>query len=153
MDAIKQFRFRYASASSAEVRTLIKEDKEFRGQLERLYERYFHRKLNKGCTSCWLDAYVLLMRYDINKLTQMADRQFELKAGALLVDVVSGANELMASHHNLTDELALYHLRTNPKCIKHFAKYPENWEELVKPAEQTADEEKPKKPRRAKKNE
>ena len=33
--------------------------------------------------------------------------------------------------HNITDELAVYHLRTNPKCIKYFSRYPENWQELV----------------------
>ena len=49
----------------------------------------------------------------------------------MLVDVINGDNAKMASHHNLTDELALYHLRTNPKCIRLFSKYPENWQELA----------------------
>lgn len=132
MEALEHFRLEYAGASSAAIRALIREDRGFRGQLEALYERYFHRKLNKGCTNCWLDAYVLLMRFDIGKLKSMAARKFELKAGALLIDVKSGRNDLMATHHNLTDELALYHLRTNPKCIKHFSKYPANWESLAK---------------------
>lgn len=132
MQALEQFRLVYAGRSSAAIRALIREDAEFRKLLESLYERYFHRKLNKGCTSCWLDAFVLLMRFDTMKLKIMAERKFELKAGALLIDVKAGRNDLMATHHNLTDELALYHLRTNPKCIKRFSKYPANWEELVK---------------------
>lgn len=132
MQALEQFRLVYAGRSSAAVRALIREDAEFRKLLESLYERYFHRKLNKGCTSCWLDAFVLLMRFDTSKLKIMAERKFELKAGALLIDVKAGRNDLMATHHNLTDELALYHLHANPKCIKHFSKYPANWEELSK---------------------
>lgn len=146
MDALLDFRLVNKGRGSAEVRTLIRESISFRRQLEELYERYFHRRMNKGCTSCWLDAYALLMRYDIQKLSAMVDRKFELKAGALLIDVKEGRNDLMATHHNLTDELALYHLRTNPKCIRHFSKYPENWEALAqaeaeteasKPAEET----------------
>ena len=130
-EKITQFRNEFAGYTSAAIRSLIKESAEFRTRLERLYLEAFRRRLNKGCTSCWRDAYVLLMRYDIEKLTTMASRNFELKAGALLIDVKKGANDLMATHHNLTDELALYHLRTNPKCIKMFSKYPENWEELA----------------------
>lgn len=49
----------------------------------------------------------------------------------MLVDVINGDNAKMATHHNLTDELALYHLRTNPKSIRLFSKYPENWQELA----------------------
>ncbi len=87
-----------------------------------------------------MDAFVLLMRFDTSKLNAMKNRQFELKAGALLVDVKNGRNDLMATHHNLTDELALYHLRTNPKSIKHFAKYPKNWEELANKSSEEATE-------------
>lgn len=130
-EKITQFRTEYAGYTSTAIRTLIKESAEFRTRLESLYYEAFHKRMNQKCTSCWLDAFVVLMRYDINKIASMANRQFELKAGALLIDVVKGDNDLMASHHNLTDELALYHLRTNPKCIRLFAKYPDNWQELA----------------------
>lgn len=132
MEALISFRKEYAGYTSQAVRTLAKESAAFRQRLDSLHARYFHQHLNVNCTSCWLDAYALLMRYDIEKLTKMANRQFELKAGALLVDVVCGDNALMCTRHNLTDELAIYHLRTNPKCLKMFAKYPDNWEDLVK---------------------
>ena len=58
-------------------------------------------------------------------------RQFELRYGALLIDVVDHDNSKMASAHNLTDELALYHLRTNPQCIYKFSRYPANWKKLA----------------------
>ena len=69
----------------------------------------------------------------------MKNRLFELKAGALLIDVERGDNSKMATQHNLTDELALYHLRTNPKCIRLFTKYPDNWQEMVKEAQEVAE--------------
>ena len=139
-ESILQFRTEYAGYTSTAIRTLIKESAEFRTRLESLYYEAFHKRMNQKCTSCWLDAFVVLMRYDINKIASMAERQFELKAGALLLDGVKGDNDLMASHHNLTDELALYHLRTNPKCIRLFAKYPENWQALAND-EEAAEEE------------
>lgn len=141
MEALEQFRAAYGGLSSAEVRKLIKEDAAFKSELARLYRTTFRKHLNTDCGNCWLDAFVLLMRTSKQKLQAMKERRFELKAGALLVDVVSGDNAKMATHHNLTDELALYHLRTNPKCIKLFAKYPAEWEELIK---ESTEEQKPK---------
>ena len=149
MEALEQFRAAYSGLSSAEVRRLIKEDKTFKSTLSALYHSTYRKHLNTDCGNCWLDAFVLLMRSSKQKLQAMKERQFELKAGALLVDVVKGDNALMATHHNLTDELALYHLRTNPKCIKLFAKYPAEWEQLVE--ESTEEQTKPKARRRSKK--
>jgi hypothetical protein len=149
MEALEQFRAAYGGLSSAEVRRLIKEDKTFKHNLVALYRTTFHKPLNTDCGNCWLDAFVLLIRTSKQKLKEMKERRFELKAGALLVDVVKGDNALMATHHNLTDELALYHLRTNPKCIKLFSRYPADWEQLIK--ESTEEQTKPKARRRSKK--
>ena len=38
-------------------------------------------------------------------------------------------NTRLVTRLNLTDELAKYHLGTNPDYIKFFSKYPENWRE------------------------
>lgn len=131
MKALEQFRSEFSSYSSAQVRELIRTDGQFRQRLETLYESVFHKKLNKGCTSCWLDAFVLLRSKSIEKLTTMAKRQFELKAGVVLRDVVNHDDALLATHHNLTDELAIYHLRTNPNCKSKFSKLPSDWERRV----------------------
>ena len=61
----------------------------------------------------------------------MKNSLFELKEGVILYDVVNHDTSKNAVRQNLTDELALYHLRTNPDYIKHFTKYPENWYELA----------------------
>lgn len=131
MGVIETFRERYSSLKYSEVKVRIQEEEAFRQEIESIYVAVTHRKLNKGCNDCWLDAFILLTKTNIEKLKSMGTRQFELKTGALLVDVECGDNSKLASHHNLTDELALYHLATNPKCISKFAKYPENYEQLV----------------------
>lgn len=122
---------KHAGQTYSQIRDLIRDDPEFRARLETLYEGVFHRRLNKGCSSCWLDAFVLLRRTDIEKLKAMAKRQFELPAGALLIDVVNHDDAKTATHHNLTDELAAYHLRTFPGYITKFSRYPKNWREVV----------------------
>lgn len=131
MEALEQFRSEFSSHSSAQVRELIRTDAQFRQRLETLYEEVFHNKLNKGCSNCWLDAFVLLRSKSIKKLTTMAQRHFELKAGVVLRDVVNQDNAKLATHHNLTDELALYHLRTNPNCKSKFSRLPDDWEKRV----------------------
>ena len=138
MEALEQLRAQYAGKSSAEIRALIKGNKAFRQTLATLYVRVFKKRLNTDCSNCWLDAFVLLMRTSKKQLEAMKNRLFELKAGALLIDVERGENSKMATQHNLTDELALYHLRTNPKCIRLFTKYPANWQELVAEKEEEA---------------
>lgn len=131
MEQLEQFRERYRGINLTEVRRLIKDNADFRREVETLYVSTFHRRLNKGCTDCWLDAFVLLRKTPTEKLMAIKKRQFELRYGALLIDVVDHDDKKMASAHNLTDELALYHLRTNPKCISKFTKYPDNWQEMA----------------------
>jgi hypothetical protein len=57
--------------------------------------------------------------------------QFLLLAGALLQDVVNWDNDLLCSNANITDDLALYHLKTNPNCRELFQELPENVGELI----------------------
>ena len=117
--------------SSTQVRELIRDDADFRRETERLYVSIFRQSLNKSCSSCWFDAFILLMRTDLNKLNAMKEKRFDLRAGAVLYDVVNHDPAKTVTHHNITDELALYHLRTNPDYIKFFNLYPENWQELA----------------------
>lgn len=50
--------------------------------------------------------------------------KYKLRSGALLRDI-NGDSSKMLSNANMTDELAEYHLRTNPKCIKFFEVMPQ----------------------------
>lgn len=117
--------------SSTQVRELIRDDADFRRETERLYVGIFRQSLNKSCSNCWFDAFILLMRTDLNKLNAMKEKRFDLRAGAVLYDVVNHDPAKTVTHHNITDELALYHLRTNPDYIKFFNLYPDNWQELA----------------------
>lgn len=56
---------------------------------------------------------------------------FWLLAGALLQDTVNFDNDLLCSNANITDDLALYHLKTNPNCRELFQELPENVDELI----------------------
>lgn len=124
-----QFKSTYASLPPREVLAMIEGDAEFRATLEQLYTETFHRKLNRTCSNCWFDAYILLMTTDIQKLIAMSERIFELPAGALLIDVLAHDDKWLTSHRNLDNDRALYHLATNPSYIKFFSKAPEDWKE------------------------
>lgn len=56
---------------------------------------------------------------------------FWLLAGALLQDTVNWDNDLLCSNANITDDLALYHLKTNPNCRALFETLPDNVDELI----------------------
>ena len=60
------------------------------------------------------------------------DCKFWLLAGALLQDNVNFDNDLLCSNHNITDDLALYHLKNNPSCRSLFQVLPENVDKLIK---------------------
>ena len=128
---LEAFRSANTGRSGSEVRLQIKADKAFRAEIERLYVGVYHIPLNSACTECWVDAFVLLMRDNVDALFERSQRLFELKAGALLRDVIGWKKELNTTHHNLTDERALYHLATHPAYITQFSKAPENWSELA----------------------
>ena len=125
---LEEFKTTFAGTSISEVLSLVEGNPEFRANLEALYVETFHKALNRGCPNCWFDAYVLLMKTDTQKIITMKERQFELKAGALLIDLQGRDDSKTASHHNLTDELALFHLSRNPGYANLFAKLPEDWE-------------------------
>ena len=125
--SIEEYKEKYKGMSSAQVRGLISSSSEFRNETESLYTSIYHQKLNKNCGDCWLDAYILIMKGNPEKLKAMQEKRFDLRAGAVLIDP-HGDPKKTITHLNITDELALYHLRTHPDCIKMFSLYPEDWE-------------------------
>ena len=128
---IEEYKNKYRGQTQAQVRKLASESSEFRVETEMLYRKVSGSSLNKNCSECWVDAYAVIIKADQAESEKRAKRKFDLKAGALLIDRKTGDNSKMCSMHNITDELALYHLRINPGCIRFFSRYPENWQELV----------------------
>ena len=128
---VEEYRNKYRGQTPAQVRRLASESPEFRAETEMLYRKVSGASMNKNCQECWVDAYAVVIKSDPAEAEKRAKRKFDLKAGALLIDRKTGDNSKMCSMHNITDELALYHLRINPGCIRFFSRYPENWQELV----------------------
>lgn len=128
---ISEYKTKYDGLTSAQVRKLSTTSSEFVAETEALYKMAYKASINKSCNDCWVDAYVLLMKADPAAFDALVTRQFDLRAGALLLDIVGGDNAKMCTRKNLTDELAIYHLRNNPGYIKFFSRYPDNWKELV----------------------
>lgn len=125
--------------SPREVRELISSSRAFRQEISHIYCDMMKRRMNLRCNDCYMDAYIEIMTTPTEKLIKMAEREFELRAGAIMFDVVAGDRTKTATAQNLTDELALYHLRTNPSYIRLFAKYPADWQERVNSAENRAE--------------
>lgn len=139
-----QFRSAYSKLSPAEVREKLRNEPDFKTEIEDLYQDVFHEKVRRTCSNCWEDAFYMLLTRKVEQMVALSQRQFELKAGALLLDLPKGDNDKMATRHNLTDELAIYHLSKDPSKIKYFSRYPENWQEIVaksfsKPSDETGD--------------
>ena len=92
---------------------------------------FFLNRRVGGCNNCICDAYIELI--NLKNITDMRTLEYKLRAGALLRDVVNNDASLTMSNFNLTEEGALYHLRTNPDCIKLFDKLPEDIENRLYP--------------------
>lgn len=131
MLSIGDYKQKYGSLSNAKVHELAKIDSEFRSETEALYRQGYREELNKSCSECWVDAYVLLMKAAPEKFGKAKERAFELRAGALLLDINGGDSTKMCTRVNLTDELALFHLKADPRNIEYFSRYPDNWKELA----------------------
>ncbi len=56
--------------------------------------------------------------------------EYAMRAGKLLHDR-NGNADLMLSNHNVTNELAVYHLATNPGCEIYFSQLAPDWQEQV----------------------
>ena len=121
-------------ANGSELLVACTSNEDFKREIEYLSKKFLHRNPS-GCSNCYMDAYLELINTDIKKLIIMSESKFKLKHGYLLKDVVNFDVSKNMTVHNTTDELAMYHLRTNPSCASKFEKLPENWEELVKQAE------------------
>ena len=117
-------------ASGGELSKACKSNLELRSEIEALAKFYLSKQVS-GCSNCYFDAYFELINLNLEKAMSKEICEYKLRAGALLHDVVNFDNDLLCSNSNITDELALYHLRTNPSCRKYFEKLPENVDALI----------------------
>lgn len=137
---LDEYTAEYGGMKAAEVRSLIASSPAFRAETERIYYSIYRKRLNRSCGDCWLDAYILIMRGDRERQKKMINKRYDLRAGAVLVDP-HGDRAKMITTHNITDELAVYHLRTHPSCVRLFSVLPDNWEEEVAASAQKEEKE------------
>lgn len=126
-------------ANGSELMASLKNDIALRNEIEFLSKSIFHKSVS-GCSNCYFDAYIQLRTLNIDTVMEKIKCLFLLLAGALLHDVVNQNNDLLCSNANITDDLALYHLKTNPACRKYFQQLPENVDELIESYELPGDE-------------
>ena len=117
-------------ANDSELFSYLETDYDFRSTIESLGIAFLHRTVS-GCINCHCDAYHELMNLNIEKVMEQENSKFKLKAGALLRDVVNFDVSKNATQHNLTDELALYHLKTHPEYAALFEKLPKSWQKMA----------------------
>lgn len=137
---LDEYTAEYGGMKAAEVRSLIASSPAFRAETERIYYSIYRKRLNRSCGDCWLDAYILIMRGDRERQKKMMNKRYDLRAGVVLVDP-HGDRAKMITTHNITDELAVYHLRTHPSCVRLFSVLPDNWEEEVAASAQKEEKE------------
>ena len=104
----------------------------FKEKILYLYNRIRGIKLN-GCPNCLFDAYIYLRTLKPENIMNNTGK-YRLRAGVVLTDIVNQDPRKMCSNANMTEELALYHLRTNYKhAFARFEKssLPENLDELL----------------------
>lgn len=116
--------------TGADLSLACKKDNDFRREIEELTEHFLHRNVS-GCSNCYMDAYLELINLKIDLIMEVVTTDFKLSHGVLLRDVVNSDISKNMTVHNTTDELALYHLKTNPDCAELFAELPEDWQERV----------------------
>lgn len=116
--------------NGADLSLACKQNSDFRREIEELTEYFLHRNVS-GCSNCYMDAYLELINLKIDLIMGVVTTDFRLSHGVLLRDVLNNDISKNMTVHNTTDELALYHLKTNPDCAELFAELPEDWEERV----------------------
>lgn len=99
------------------------------------------RKSVAGCDNCYFDAMIEICHINLQNFMSRISSKFALRAGALLQDRF-GDHSKMCNAHTITDELALYHLATNPGVDKFFTMLPPDWQKQVSEYKKTMGAEK-----------
>ena len=108
----------------------VQQDGELQREISELARHYLGREV-RGCSNCYSDALFELLTLNIERAMQKEECKFKLRGGKLLLDAVNGDVSKAMTQANISDELALYHLKTNPFCEEYFEELPANWKEMV----------------------
>lgn len=122
----------YGGNNYLQLRQMARGNSQFKAATASLFKAVNGEVLAVSCADCYADAALSLLKNYTKNKTKMATR-YKLRTGAYILRDVRNINnsERMATRHNLTDELAMYHLYTNPSCVKYFDTLPDGWEQEV----------------------
>lgn len=102
----------------------IMQDDSLKKEIDVLYQHYFGRAIT-GCKNCYVDALIELCT--IKKTTAMSKTDlFVVRRGKVLRDTLTNDARLNLVRGNETEELALYHLYTNPNSHQFFERLPDD---------------------------
>lgn len=91
-------------------------------QIRALSKKYLHKEV-RGCGFCLLSAHFELIRLDMTRLTNITS-EYALLPGVILHDPVNKDFAKILTPMNMTEDLALYHIANNPKCLELFSRVP-----------------------------
>lgn len=114
-------------ASFGELLSFIKNNPQFKHDIEEVYYQIKHRKLH-GCSNCVADAFIELCTLKENEIKEHMECRFRLRAGVLIMNEDGRKN---ISNYNITDAGAIEALATDKTKIELFEKYPDTWEKEV----------------------
>jgi hypothetical protein len=109
----------YEYSTRADIKKLITD----------IYFRLLAKK-PKGCNNCWADAMIEIINISKKIIMDKLSCDYAVRAGYLARDRFGDAAKNM-TQHNITNELAEYHLATNPGIDKYFTRLPDDWQDRV----------------------
>lgn len=101
---------------------------EIKSIIESVYKKVFRKNVAYSCKQCFTDAFFEaynLWKTNNELFNKLFICEYALKYGVVLS--IFGDTETMAVRTNLTNELAEFHLRSNPNCIIEFESYPSDY--------------------------
>lgn len=109
----------------------VKPTSENVNKLSKVYKKVFNKPLLITCSTCIIEAYYELKEITNQTLIKMSEKKesaFQIEEGKLIT--LHGMSDDLTAV-NVTDEKAVEFLAHEPRLIKHFAKFPEDWEKRV----------------------
>ena len=126
---------------SGRKNALTNSDKSY---IKSVYYDIMREELKKTCNNCYEDALTLLL-LKLKNNNIMTKSNYRIVNGVVLR---SSTIEVAMTNANITDELAEKFLKENPKRIKFFATYPDDWMQRISSEPENANSE-PKQPKGA----
>jgi hypothetical protein len=104
--------------SRAYINSVKERTPERKKKIQIVYKQLTGKDVRKRCGTCYIEALLI-----INKIKKMGPCSYLLKEGRVIK--AKGDYSKNLSNHNITNELAEWHLRINPGCRIHFLKTPD----------------------------